>query len=247
MEDRLDLEVFDRIRLAIQAAKREEDEFAAKKSAENPLSAALMRAFIDWSTSAYVAGRSLRPSAELRRLMADELEAAVDDNAASAVARLPFVRPYLDIRLAEDGLNRAEEGSERLIELLDYLVGSSLSRRAEDYLSRVAGLYNWGFDAEAVVLAGAVLETALHDRLAEDDAQERSLNLTSSSAASLVEACGPKKLGLFDDRLRRQAHRLRQSRNDIVHNAAGSQLLTPVDAIRSLGELLSALFPQSQQ
>jgi len=159
--------------------------------------------------------------------------------------RSPDLAPLqelLQIRLARYALGRIRTGHSRLTQLLDYLVDVSLSELSREYLTRVASLYLWGFDAESIALARSVLEVALESKLPDEAVRElvtvkgREPSLTDRIAAAY-------KAKALDDDTRQAAHDLRLAGNEVLHRAPGAYtfVASPVDALTKLRAVLRRL------
>lgn len=148
----------------------------------------------------------------------------------------------LQIRLARSALRRIKTGESRLSELLDYLVDVSLSERSRDYLTRVASLYLWGFDAESIALARSVLEVALEAKLPDDAV--RSLVTVKGREPTLSDRIAAAyNAKALDDDTRRAAHDLRVAGNEVLHTAPGAYttVTSSVDALQKLRAVLRRL------
>ncbi len=240
MSEEGELTVFSRLREALAQAEQEEADFAAAIAAEDPDDEAAYRAFADWARALFESASALRLTPAMRELFREEVAATLDEPAThETAANLPFVRPLVELHLARLGVNRIQQGTDRLYKLLKYLVeADDLQPRAQSFLGSVARLYIWGFNNEAVVLARAALEAALEDRLG----RVQGMQTEAADLVAMIRAAGPGKLGLLDASAQRDAERIRRAGNQSLHVQLGSQELDALQAIEALARILSQLF-----
>lgn len=160
----------------------------------------------------------------------------------SVIADVPVLRRQTEILAVRNALDRLEsKGVARVFEISDLLIDGNLPPRAEDYLGRVARLYMFGFDAEAVVLARSALEAALEERLSDDDVREAVTVVTPTpTLANRITAA--RTLRRLSHRAANDAHSLRVSGNDVLHVAGAAHTISPLDAIKALGRVLAELY-----
>lgn len=243
MPEERDVTVFSRLRDALAMAAQEEAEFAAEVTADDPEGEASYRAFSDWAGAVFESTSSLRLTPEMRNLFRDEVAPTLDDSATHETgANLPFVRPLIELQLARLGVNRIQQGTDRLYKLLKYLVeADDLQPRAQSYLGSVARLYIWGFNNEAVVLARAALEAALEERLGRVQGQLAN----GMDLLGMIRTAGPDDLALLDRAALNDAQRIRRAANQSLHVQLGTQELDALQAIEALARILSQLFPNA--
>lgn len=149
---------------------------------------------------------------------------------ARVAPHIPVVRQAVQLGVAYEAVGTLlSVAQERVFTLLDLIAERKLSARATQYLDRATRLFLWGFDPESVAFSGAVLEAALKERVGQSDKR-----LIQSAIA----------LGLFTPEQGERANALREERNHVVHQSPEARM-DPEQAIRTLAELLDALFPPS--
>lgn len=129
-------------------------------------------------------------------------------------------RTFLEIESFERYGSLPGELADRVITLLEYLVGTE-SNRARQYLERVSKCYVLGLGSELAVMSRSVLESALESLELEPLVEEvRSVRgAPHASLSDWIEAAS--KAGLLDDRAREAADLVRKAGNDAVHSAPG--------------------------
>lgn len=83
-----------------------------------------------------------------------------------------FLEHRLELAFATEAVEEAYRASQRVENLLGYLVRIE-SERARAYLRRVATCYLRGLETETLVMAGAVIETAMEDACPPDAVRDR--------------------------------------------------------------------------
>jgi len=160
-----------------------------------------------------------------------------------AIAKHPIVRDGIKLDLAMQAADVLLSGAEARAPLLISLVSDrSLSDRAAAFLDRATKLYLWGFGPEAVVMCASVLEAAYEARfsLADMFALQITRNGREYDAVDYERAA--LAASVFTKEEKDLAAKVRQARNDTLHNAPNTAL-GPEDALRVTARLLDRLFP----
>lgn len=224
--------VFDRVANAIAEAKEEADDVLASR----PDLGVVVSLLKVWATAAVESGHFLRPDPSLGVL-------PIGPDLYRIMAENDVARPFIEPLIAQKGLEKSETASARLLEVLDCLISSELKPPAEHYLHRVAQLYLWGFDVETFALARSVLDSALQSKISDETVRR---HLQAGKFVTLDERIRVAKMtNMISDASVRAANDIRRKGNDILHSApdARSKIATPLDAIRTLRQVLEELYP----
>jgi len=156
----------------------------------------------------------------------------------------PVVRDRWSFAVAHDVLDRLDDSSARVAELLNLVQMYQLNERTAAYLARVTRLYVYGFDVEALVMCRAALEAALQDALPDEQLAEAGFKKSGReyTLATRISAAG--RAGYFNRRRKELAHSLREAGNHALHTAPGflhDRVGDALEAISGLAELLAAL------
>lgn len=159
-----------------------------------------------------------------------------------------LTRHQLEFDVAEDVCERLAAVDQRVslvAFLATFLAGYRPSPTAIKYFRRATTLYLAGYDAEAVIMAGAVLDAALAERVPNGQLRAAGLRPTFprtgdySVSARLRFA---RERGLLPDAVHEHARPVLNWRNDAVHvqpDIAGQ----PAAALGHLALILPLLFP----
>jgi hypothetical protein len=155
----------------------------------------------------------------------------------------------LEFDVAQDSVQRLEGCRERVrisLVILGQLLESTPSPVALKYHDRASRLYLAGFDAEAIVMCGAVLESALSARFPDEELKAAGIKPRFARAG--VYSLGQrmeyeKEHRVLTDDQREAFWRVVNARNDVVH--VDPELgLTSKDALALTAILLSVLLPR---
>lgn len=236
--------VFTRLHLALAGAQKEEEEFAAEVTCDDPNSKALYDAFARWAGETFSAARALTMTSAVTEILKRDIGDAVDDGATVRdVAALPFVKPLFELHLARLGVDRLETGARRLENILDYLVEADLQPIAQQYFRSVAHLYLFGFNHEAVIVARSALDSSLQQSLEGRGLLPPAIDESQRRLKDRIDAAG--RLRIISHAVVRDAHRLRVAGNHAVHENLGTQAVSALEAIQVLHRVLKQLFPRT--
>jgi hypothetical protein len=188
-----------------------------------------------------------RVKACLQQLGASKAAADLSADGAARIARAIYsdqiVRDGIQIDLAFQACNTLLAGAEQRAAVLIELVGNhSLSPRAAAFLDRATRLYLWGFEPESVVMCASVLEAAYEERFSDQEMFRLQIRKTDSQFKPYQyeqAAVAAKVFSLADKKL---ATKIRQARNDTLHNAPNIALKAD-EVLRSTASLLTTIFP----
>jgi hypothetical protein len=178
-----------------------------------------------------------RATAVIRQLVTNDGERIaankVDElTLARVVMMMPAARQAMQIELASHAVSvLLKTAEQRIFILVDLLGERPLSERAAAYLDRATRLFLWGFDAECIAFAGAVIEAALDERL------------PPGYKPPIQRA---REMKIFTPAQALRADALRRERNVLMHDGSHAQS-TPEEVMRVLAELLNALFPREER
>ena len=163
---------------------------------------------------------------------------------ARAFRKHPIIEHGVQIALAQEATDGLLAGAEaRLNDLLELVAERKMSERAAAYLDRATRLYLWGFEPEAVVMCGAVLEAAYEERFTDLEMFRLQIRKTGAQfdASQYEHAAGT--AGVLSSGERRSARDIRRARNDVLH-AVPSVALSAKEALSKTAVLLERLFPR---
>jgi hypothetical protein len=237
--DEHDLDVFSRLRQALADADEEETQFGFDVSKDDPAGGAEYQKVYDFAEAVFEGGVSLKLTADVTRMFREDIAPMLEgDGTLSSASKELYIRPLLELRLAQAAVTNSQFGMGRFVALLDYLVGAKLNERAQDYLASVARLYIWGFYGEVLVLARSTLEAALKDVDASNPQRKRRVPLEQR-----ISAAGPSGAGRLDQPAFDNADLIRNSGNGAAH---GELMCTEEEAfviIQALVKVLDRLYP----
>lgn len=234
------MDVFDLTDGAITEAEQDATDFLVERPDLRPIVDAVRR----WCDAAVASGKKLQATSELAALALDgRAPVTIPEEHVAAFAAGDLARPFIDPAIAREGMRRAQNARRRLIELLGLLVAAPLNPPAEHYLWRVAALYIWGFDAEVLALARAVLDSALQERL-PDEVVRKTVAVKGKYVTLWDRIQAAKTRGLLDPDQADLADDIRDAGNDILHHPPKprSRISTPIDGISALRTVLHALY-----
>lgn len=155
-----------------------------------------------------------------------------------------IVRDRWSFAVAHDAMERLEGSSTRVAELLNVILLHQFDDRTAAYLARVARLYVYGFEIEALVMCRSALEAALQDVLPDEVMSEQGFVKAGPEYTLASRIAAAERMGYFDGEKKRAAHVLRKASNEAVHTAPGflqDGVGSGVEAIQMLADLLDAL------
>lgn len=232
--------------MALDDAEREENDFEADVTADDPQGKALYRAFADWAKAMFTSARGLTLTPEAVRLFSEEIAGAAEDNdAMRAVAQYPYVLPLLELHVARFGVDRTRTAAKRLLHLIDCLTDIELQPIAAAYFRSIAELYLMGFNNEAVILARGALDAVLESRLDDLRRGQPSRGIAERNLGERIRAASPPAGGILNQATFADAELMREAGNHAVHTQLGTQKIQALPAIRALYRILTYMYPQT--
>ncbi len=217
-----------------------------KFAASNPVLADVLAGLSALSKSILISARSLRETPEQNVLMFREHPLPMPRDLQLEILDSDLFRPFVELSLANEALAKAIAAQQRLADLLKSLVTVKLSDAPSYYLGRVAHLYLWGFSTEVAAFARAALETAIRDKMSDDDVRNHvTVRGKFIQLDERIEAAY--QVGLLSEIGANLADDIRDAGNDILHFAPKprSGLNTPLDVVRGLAVFLQQLYEPS--
>ncbi len=154
-----------------------------------------------------------------------------------------MVRDGVRIDLALQGTDVLLVGAEeRAAFLIGRLAYRPLSQGAAAFLDRATRLYFWGFEPESVVMCAAVLETGYETRFTPLDMVKLQIRKERKQFEPYQYEFAAATLGVFSLEDKESARKLREARNDAIHNIP-AVAMSAVDALARTAVLLLRLFP----
>jgi hypothetical protein len=236
-----DLDVFSRLRQALADADEEETQFGFDVSKDDPAGGAEYQKVYDFAEAVFAGGVSLKLTADITRMFREDIAPMLEGGTLRSASEELYIRPLLELRLAQAGVESARFGMSRFVTLLDYLVGADLTDHAQQYLASVARLFVWGFYGEVLVLARSTLEAALKDSESNPQRKKR------VSLERRISAAGPRGAGRLDQLGLDNADLIRNSGNDAVHGDLKCTEEEALKIIRALGNVLDQLYPLTNE
>jgi hypothetical protein len=187
--------------------------------------------------------QQLRLHPELVGIIRDHSAWESADFAAADLVNYHIAHARAEIDLAWSAVWRLSEGKKRLAIVMVFLSQFTLSERAAAFVDRMVQCFVWGLDTEMTVMARAVVEAALEERIPEVQLASlgiRKPNRWGYNFKQYLDAA--RRLNIVDAAALTSIGKIREAGNAAVHAVPGihpSAIRTLVDTVLCL----RALFP----
>lgn len=150
-----------------------------------------------------------------------------------------WVRHAIDLRIAEEAIDRAREGFDRYAEIEPAVITRPLGDRSARYLRQAAMSYVFGFDGPCIAFCGAALEQLLKEHLVEAGCvSEKEIQRRKLSGGEALDQA--RREGLISS-TSMQASRILHERNRVMHRHLWDERIIRQMALQSLKDLTEVL------